>query len=516
MPYDPENFSWILTLSLDDCAGEVVKKAAHVIPSVRQLAWQQMELTAFIHFGVNTFSNLEWGTGLEEPAIFHPDRLDTHQWVSVLAEAGFNQVILTVKHHDGFCLWPSRYTDFSLKNSPWRDGRGDVLRELVEAAQEFGLKVGVYLSPADLHEMEAPHGRYGNGSPAVPVTIPTLVPGDVRKPEDKFTFHADDYNLYYLNQLYELLTEYGPIHEVWFDGANPKPGVKETYNYDDWFSLVRSLAPQAVMFNGPDVRWVGNETGMGRETEWSVLPFHGNPASGVRMLDPMADDLGSRERLLTGAGDQPWSYLAWSPAEVDVSIRPGWFYHPEEDEKVKPLEQLLDIYYASVGRNGVLLLNIPPDRHGLFAEPDVQRLKEFGEALRHIFAHDLAFGCSTHASSTACGNPSHCVDGEAGTFWMPEETDRQPELTLEFDQPVQIDHIVLQESLEVGQRVEQFTIEAWSDETWRRLAEGTTIGYKRILRCRPVTTRQVRVRILQSRLSPGLATAALFNLARPM
>ena len=467
MPGTPIQPAWIIPLSADETADVIVNKAAHTIPSPRQQAWQQLELTAFIHFGVNTFSNMEWGTGQEDPQIFNPTELDAHQWCRVLAEGGFKQVILTVKHHDGFCLWPSRYTDFSVRSSSWREGKGDVLRELVQAAREFDLKVGVYLSPADLHEMEVPTGRYANGSPAVPVIIPTPVPGFDRQTERTFFYTADEYNQYFLNQLYELLTDYGPIHEVWFDGANPKPGIQETYNYDDWFSLVRALAPEAVIFNGPDVRWVGNEVGIGREAEWSVLPFQGEFVSGVRFLDPLREDLGSREHLRVDEGNQPWAYLAWSPAEVDVSIRPGWFYHPEEDERVKPLEHLLEIYYASVGRNCVLLLNIPPDRSGRFADPDVQRLGEFGAALRYIFANDLAGGCSVEASSTAAGNPENCIDGNPDTFWMPVESDPEPALTLSFEKAVTFDHIVLQENISNGQRVEAFQVEAWIDNTWQ-------------------------------------------------
>jgi alpha-L-fucosidase len=500
----------IIPLSPDVTPEALLELAAQVTPSERQKAWQRLELTAFIHFGVNTFTDVEWGSGLEDPAVFNPTDLDARQWVGALAAAGFRLVILTVKHHDGFCLWPSRYTDFSVQRSPWKGGNGDVFRELVQAASEFGLKVGVYLSPADLHEMEAPGGRYGNNSPAKPVSIPTRVEGDGRPPQPSFTFTADDYNAYFLNQLYELLTEYGPVHEVWFDGANPKPGVQETYNYDDWFTLVRALAPQAVIFNGPDVRWVGNEVGIGRETEWSVLPFHGDPSSGVRSLDALVADLGSQERLTQAAGGEPWSYLAWSPAEVDVSIRPGWFYHAAEDQRVKPLAHLLEIYYASVGRNCLLLLNIPPDRRGRFADPDVQHLAEFGAALRSLFAADLAQGSSASASSTAAGAPGRCCDGNPDTFWMPEEADLQPELVLQFDEPITFDHIVLQESLDVGQRVEQFCLEAWGDGAWHSMCQGTTIGYKRIMRCSTTQASQVRLRILQSRLSPGLAGLALY------
>jgi hypothetical protein len=251
-----------------------------------------------------------------------------------------------------------------------------VVRELVEAARQSGLKVGLYLSPADLHEMEAPGGRYGNGSPVVESTIPSLAARHESSP--RFSFAVDDYNRYYLNQLYELLTEYGPIHEVWFDGANPKPGVAESYNDTDWFALVRALAPEAVMFNGPDIRWVGNESGLARESEWSVIPFQGAPETGLRALDALRDDLGSRDALCaSNEGSQASQrYLAWYPAEVDVSIRPGWFYHPEEDAQVKSLAHLMHIYEYSLGRNGLLLLNIPPDQRGRFADPDCARLLE--------------------------------------------------------------------------------------------------------------------------------------------
>lgn len=503
------NPHWIMRLEAGDSPETVIHKAAHTIPHERQRAWQAMELTAFIHFGVNTFSGQEWGSGLEDPHIFKPSELDARQWLRPLAEAGFQQVILTVKHHDGFCLWPSRYTDFSVRGSPWRSGQGDVMRELTEAAHEFGLKVGVYLSPADLHEMDAPGGRYGNGSPAVPSTIPTLLEGDSRRPERVFHYTANDYNRYFLNQLYELLTEYGPIHEVWFDGANPKPGVAESYQYADWFNLVRQLTPEAVIFNGPDVRWVGNEAGIGRETEWSVVPFKGDPQTGVRNLDPQADDLGSQTRLLEGA-----DYLAWSPAEVDVSIRPGWFYHTEEDGQVKSLEHLMEIYYASVGRNGALLLNIPPDRRGRFADPDVQRLGEFGRELQRIFAHDLAQNGHAAASSVMeAGNsePHNVLDGSPDTFWMAGALDSQPTLVLEFLPPVEFTHIVLQECLGVGQRVEHFRVEAWQEGGWVAIAEGTTIGYKRILRCQPVAAQKIRLVILQSRLEPAIARLGLYH-----
>jgi alpha-L-fucosidase len=502
--------SWLMPVAVDDSPETILSKAARIVPSPRQRAWQERELIAFIHFGINTFTDNEWGTGREDPALFAPTDLNARRWCQVLHEAGFKQIVLTAKHHDGFCLWPSRYTNFSVKRSPWRNGRGDVVREVVDAAREFGLKVGLYLSPADLHEMEAPGGRYGNGSPAVASVIPGSVPGDSRTPARTFTFAVDDYNRYYLNQLYELLTDYGPVHEVWFDGANPKPGVSEVYNYADWFTLVRELAPEAVMAQGPDVRWVGNEEGRARETEWSALPFNGEPETGVRPLDPTAADLGSRARLSEGA-----DYLAWYPAEVDVSIRPGWFYHAREDDQVKSLDRLLDIYYHSVGRNAVLLLNIPPDRRGQFAEIDAKRLHEFGAVIRRTFEHNLAQEASVMTFPGPLDDPASgsaiAVAANPDTCWILPERQTQGELVLVLPQRIVFNCIMLQEDLSVGQRVEAFAVDAWDGERWQPIASGTTIGYKRLLRVDAIETQGVRLRILEARLNPAIKTFGLYR-----
>jgi alpha-L-fucosidase len=375
-----------------------------------------------------------------------------------------------------------------------------VLRELASAASQDGLKVGFYLSPADLHEMEAPGGRYGNGSPAVPSIIPTPVPGQVRPPGPSFTFTVDDYNRYYLNQLYELLTDYGPVHEVWFDGANPRPGVPEKYNYADWFALVRALAPDAVMFQGPYIRGVGNENGFARESEWSVLPFKGDPASGLRELNALAPDLGSSDKLsqaLAGDSHGGADYLAWSPAEVDVSIRPGWFYHAEEDAQVKSLETLMQIYDSSVGRNAVLLLNVPPDRRGRFAPLDVQRLGELGANLRRIFQPGLPRpGHLARLELPAGGAPASEPSIAAWLWELPEAT------------PFNL--ISLQEDLSTGQRVESFAVDSWDGQAWRQVTAGTTIGYKRLLRVERLETTRVRLRVLAARAIPYLAAIQLF------
>ncbi len=416
-----------------------------VRPSARQLAWQQQELTAFVHFGVNTFTDLEWGTGLDDPAVYNPQELSCDQWVRVLVDAGFKSVILTAKHHDGFCLWPSRYLTHTVAASP--SGR-DVMAELSAACAEHGLGLGFYLSPADLYQEKAPGGYYGNGSPVVASEIQ---PG--------FTYEVDDYNRFYLNQLYELLTQYGPIAEVWLDGANPTSTAQE-YAFDAWFDLIRRLAPEAtIAVGGPDVRWVGNEDGFARETEWSVVPF----VDGQMVAKQSAASVAGPAEL--AAADE----LRWYPAEVDVSIRPGWFYHASEDDQVKSLPALLDIYRKSVGRNAVLLLNIPPDRRGLFADPDVQALSAFGAAIRSSY-------------DTAVDLP--------GTFNV----------------------VSLREDIAAGQQVESFAVDALADGSWTEIATGTTIGHRRLIPLHhPVTADAVRVRLLATRSSEPLVTLTVHH-----
>lgn len=396
-----------------------------------------------MHFGVNTFTDLEWGTGLDDPAVYDPQELSCDQWVRVLVDAGFKSVILTAKHHDGFCLWPSRYVTHNVAASP--SGR-DVMAELSAACAEHGLGLGFYLSPADLHQEKAPGGYYGNGSPVVVSDIPSLG-------SSRFVYEVDDYNRFYLNQLYELLTQYGPIAEVWLDGANPTSTAQE-YAFDAWFDLIRKLAPEAtIAVGGPDVRWVGNEDGLARETEWSVVPF----ASGRMVAAESAPEVAGPSELT--AADE----LRWYPAEVDVSIRPGWFYHSSEDSAVKSLAELLDIYRKSVGRNAVLLLNIPPDRRGLFAEPDVQALSAFGAAIRSYY--DTA-----------------------------------------VDLPGSFNVLSLREDIAAGQQVESFAVDASIDGAWTEIAVGTTIGYRRLIPLdHSVTADAVRVRVLAKRGAADVA-----------
>jgi alpha-L-fucosidase len=463
--------------------GAVIIEAASVTPSKRQMAWQERELIGFIHFTVNTFTDMEWGTGKEDPSIFNPSELDCKQWVEVCKDAGMELIILTAKHHDGFCLWPSKYTEHSVKNSPWKGGKGDVVRDLSNACRKAGLKFGVYLSPWDRHEPS-----YGDS--------PT-------------------YNKYFTNQLKELLTKYGEISEVWFDGAcgEGPNGKRQVYDWDAYYKVVRKYAPKAVIFNGPDVRWVGNEAGYARESEWSVLKVNKSFVE-FAMEDPTKKDLGSRSKLV-GPGE-----LVWLPAETDVSVRPGWFYHESQDDKVKSLDKLLDIYYSSVGRNSVLLLNIPPDRRGLIHENDAMRLREFRKVLDATFDENLALGaevrCSSCRKSTAMFSgenrfgPGKIVDGDKETYWTTDEGQTLAILEVDFEMDKTFNVAELSEYIKVGQRVEEFGLEAWSSSGWKEFAKGTTIGYKRLLRFDNITTRKVRIKMLRSRVSPTLSEFGLY------
>jgi alpha-L-fucosidase len=428
------------------------------IPTPQQLAWQEAELTMFLHFGVNTFTDREWGDGKEDPGIFNPTDLDTGQWAQVAKEAGFKYMILTAKHHDGFCLFPSQYTEHSAKNSPWKDGKGDVVRELADACREAGLKFGVYLSPWDRHEQS-----YGNS----PV-----------------------YNEYFRNQLTELLTNYGEIAEVWFDGAcgEGPNGRRQEYDWQSYYEVVRRLQPDALIaICGPDIRWVGNEDGYARETEWS--PQDPDPA---RHPDAKGK--------------------IWYPAECDVSIRPGWFWHADQDAKVKSLEHLLDIYYKSVGRNSVLLLNVPPNNRGLLAEPDVQRLREFRAALDKTFAANLAESKSATADSARDDCPaSNVVDGRKDTYWAPADDATTGILEIDLGEPVSFNVSMMQEYIALGQRVESYSLEAWDGQGWNTIDEGTTIGHKKLDRFPETTAGKVRLTIQRAQASPLIRSFGLYR-----
>ena len=435
-----------------------IKLSAYLIPSKQQYAWQQLELTAFIHFGINTFTGREWGDGQEDPALFNPTDFNAEQWVTNLQEAGFKMLILTAKHHDGFCLWQTKTTKHSVQSSPWRGGQGDVVREVKNACDKYGMKFGVYLSPWDRNAES-----YGD---------------------------SPRYNAMFVEQLKELLKNYGEVHEVWFDGANGEGpnGKRQEYDWKRFYHVIDSLQPKAVKaIMGNDVRWVGNEKGLGRATEWSVTPLQPGISKEIiktnELLDikPTSEDLGSR-KLIAEA-----KTLYWYPSEVDVSIRPGWFYHAEEDHRVKTLQQLVDIYYQSVGMNSVLLLNIPPDKRGLLHEVDVARLKELGAYIKKTFEKNSLTG----------GN----------TVWTAKSGDFK-EFTLNGDT---INTVMLQEDIKKGQRVEVFKVEGFINNEWVKLTEGTTIGYKRLLKFDDCAPSKIRVTILETREKANIANTGAYR-----
>ncbi|MFJ2901354.1 alpha-L-fucosidase [Streptomyces sp. NPDC087212] len=473
-----------IPVSPHDTEADLVRTASQVRPTARQIAWQRLERTAFLHFGVNTFTGLEWGTGDEDPEVFQPTGLDTDQWARALSDGGFRLAVLTVKHHDGFVLYPSRYTDHTVASSSWRGGQGDVLRAFADSMRRYGLKVGVYLSPAD--ENQYLHGGYANGSARTARTIPTLVDGDDRTPPRSFTLDATDYGAHMLNTLYEVLTEYGPVDEVWFDGAQGHipPEKVGAYDWDSWYTLVRALAPDAaIAVTGPDLRWVGNESGLAREDEWSVVPVKENPYGRTdwALAYDTADE-GSRAALVTALPRT--DYLQWWPAECDVSLRDGWFYHP--DQQPKSVEELTEIYFGLVGRNAVLLLNVPPDTAGLLPAADVTRLREFRERVERELPEDLARRAPTR---------------------------RAPGLvTVDLGREREVDRVRLAEDVRHGQQVEAFVVEAHRDGAWTRVSGSGTIGASRILRLpAPVSARHWRLRVTGARAAVHLAEFGLYR-----
>jgi len=448
------------------------------VPSERQLRWHDLEYYGFVHFTVNTFTDKEWGEGDEDPKIFHPSALDARQWARTARDAGMKGLILTAKHHDGFCLWPSRYTEHSVKNSPWKGGEGDVVRELADACREFGLRMGIYLSPWDRN-----HAQYA-------------------RPE---------YVEYYHRQLEELLTGYGEIFEVWHDGANGGTGYyggarerrtidpKTYYRFPEAWERVRKLQPGAVIFSdaGPDIRWVGNERGFAPDPCWARIHPEG-------IFPGVADP----KRL--GRGDPDGT--VWRPAEVDVSIRKGWFFHPHEHPK--SLRQLLDIYYDSVGKGCCLLLNVPPDRRGLFPEEDVQRLLELKAVLDDSFRADLARGKGAEATNvrgnSAAFAAGRAVDGDRSTYWAADDGAREAVLTVDLGGPVRFNRVRLQEPIALGQRIASFALEVRQGEGWREVASGRTIGARRLLRFPAVTSDRVRLVIREALACPALSTFEVY------
>ncbi len=449
------------------------------LPGENQLNWQQMEYYAFVHLSVNTYTDMAWGNGNEDPSIFNPEKLDCRQWARISKQAGMKGIIITAKHHSGFCLWPSKYSNYSVKNSPWKNGKGDIVREMSDACKEYGLKFGVYLSPWDRNRAD-----YGQPS----------------------------YITYFRNQLRELLTNYGDVFEIWFDGANGGSGyyggANETRKIDrstyyDWlntYKLVRELQPKIVIWNDggdrADLCWVGTEGGYVGETNWSLL-----------------DSLGDVPENMLRYGLENGN--KWVPGEVNTSIRPEWFYHPKEDGKVKTLPQLMDIYYNSIGRNATLLLNFPIMPNGLIHPYDEKVVLEFAQAVKKVVAVDLAKGAKATASEFR-GNDqqfgaSKAIDQNKNTYWATDENIKTASLTLSFARPVSFNHFLVQKYIRLGQRVKSFTVEALVNEQWKAIAKETTIGYKRILRFPTVTATKLRLNITDAKSSPLISNIEIYN-----
>lgn len=452
------------------------------VPEPKQVEWQQMETYAFIHFGLNTFNDREWGYGDTDPKTFNPTNLDCEQWAQTLVKAGMKGVILTAKHHDGFCLWPFEGTDYSVKNSPWKNGQGNVVKELSEACKKYGLKFAVYLSPWDRHQ-----ANYG----------------------------TPEYLPYFYAQLHDLLTNYGPVFEVWFDGANGGDGWyggakdirtidrKNYYNYPRIYEMLDSIQPQAIIFSdgGPGCRWVGNEKGFAGATNWSFLregEVHPGYEKSYELQYGHAD------------GNQ------WVPAECDVSIRPGWFYHPEEDDRVKSPDQLVDLYYRSVGHNATLLLNFPVDRKGLIHPVDSANAVRFHEMIQQQLKTNLVAGMTPKVSNERGGDfvASALTDDNFDTYWATEDGVTTADIEFSFDTPTRMNRMMLQEYIPLGQRVKAFVVEYLDKDTWLPVKlneETTTIGYKRLLRFETVETKGIRIRITDARGPLCLSNVGVYD-----
>lgn len=451
------------------------------VPDQRQLKWQEMEMYAFIHFSMNTFTDMEWGYGDKDPKLFNPTQMDCRQWARICKEAGFKGIILTTKHHDGFCLWPSKYTNYSVKASPWKNGKGDVIAELRKACDEYGLKLGLYLSPWD---------------------------------RNSAVYGTPDYITYFRNQLKEILTNYGNIFEMWFDGANGGTGYygganeqrtidrKTYYDWPNTYKLVYSLQPNIMLFSdaGPDCRWCGTEEGWVGETNWSAL-----------RRDEVWPGWPDYEQLRNGHEDGNH----WVPAEVNTSIRPGWFYHASEDSKVKTPQQLVELYYNSIGRNGNMILNLPVDRRGLVNELDEKSLLEFARIIRKELANDLAKGKMVTASNVREKSKSYAarnaVDGNNKTYWATDDGVTNATLTLDFKKNTTFNRVLLREDIALGQRVKAFTVEAYQNGSWKEVAKATTIGNKRILRIPSTTASKIRIHITDSKACPLISTLSIYN-----
>jgi alpha-L-fucosidase len=414
-------------------------KPAYPLPTKQQLLWHDMEFYLFTHFGPNTFTDKEWGEGTEPSAIFNPTQLDCRQWVRIAKQSGAKGIIITAKHHDGFCLWPSKYSSHTVRESKWKNGKGDVLKELSQACKEYGLKFGVYISPWDRN-----HPDYG----------------------------TEKYNDVFVNMMKEIFTDYGPVWELWWDGANGEGpnGKKQVYDWDRFKKTVKSLSPNTVVFSdvGPHIRWVGNEKGIAGETNWNTLDtVDFTPGAGAPHVDTL------NRGNVNGKN--------WIPAECDVSIRPGWFYHKEEDDKVKAPEQLFDLYLKSVGRGANLLLNVPPDRRGLITEKDSAALLGFKKIIEKNFKENLVNkGRGELYYQNVFFKQPHFSDSDPTSFDKVEDY-KDAAYWIKFNSPQKINCIMLREAIEFGQRVSSFSIFLLDGADEIKKIDGTTIGRKRIL-----------------------------------
>ena len=463
----------IILLIIISC--ENSQNVVNPIPTERQKIWQEMEYYAFIHFNMNTFTNMEWGFGDESPLAFNPSELDTDQWARIIKESGMKGIIITAKHHDGFSLWPSKYTEHSVKNSPWKNGKGDLIKDLEKSCKKYGLKLGVYLSPWDRN-----HPDYG----------------------------TENYILYFRNQLTELLTNYGEIFEVWFDGANGGDGhygganeirkvdKKTYYDWPNTHTIIRKLQPNAVIFSdaGPDIRWVGNEKGYASKTTWSNI---------------YRDSLygGMPDFYKFSSGQEFGTHFI--PTETDVSIRPGWYYHPEEDDKVKSLDKLIDIYFNSIGLNSSLLLNIPVDKRGLIHENDAQRMLELNQFVKNTFKNNLI-----KKSNLSFNNKSHpinkIVDRDIDTFCSFKSNENNI-IDISLDTEKLVDVFEISENINLGQRIKEFIFEIKVNEKWVTIEKGTTIGKKRLIKFEPLTVKDLRFIIYDSKDIPLISEIGLYK-----
>lgn len=462
-----------------------------VTPSPRQIAFQQLEFYAFIHFTVNTFTGKEWGEGTENPGIFAPDKLDAKQWVAAVKSAGMRGLILTCKHHDGFCLWPSQHTTHSVASSPFWNGKGDVVREVSDACRDAGIRFGVYLSPWDRNSPV-----YGQGK---------------------------SYDDYFVAQLTELLTGYGDVFSVWFDGAcgEGPNGKRQVYDWERYYETIRRLQPDAcINVCGPDIRWCGNEAGDTRPSEWSVVPARTRDTERIAENSQQQDDEVFRQRILHASDQDLGSReilqneldLVWYPAEVNTSIRPGWFYHPEEDDKVKSLEALLHVYFHSVGGNATFLLNLPPTPEGLIHENDCSRMRELGAFLEEAFRNNLLVDAHVQADTFLSKHNVDAIllDGY-DTWFQSAEGVNTASIEMSWEASQLIRYVVLKENIRLSQRIEAFSLDVWKDGEWQKIHTGTVVGSKRIIPLEGLHTNKLRLQITDARVAPTLAFVGVYH-----